>query len=248
MQDFRNYESQGRKFYKSLSEKDLNIIRKYVPEPKVIMEFGSCDGGDGIYLKNNFPKAEVYSIEACPERFKIVSQLEEPFGLHVSNYAVSDVNGVATFYQSTDQNQMDSDGQYSGQGSLNKKTDLYKNSYPNITELEPISVNTITVKTFCVNNKINHVDYMHIDVEGAELKVISGFGDMRPKLIKVEVVLGKDMYGEFAYDQEELKDTLTDMNYTQVAWDGVIKRERFDPLLPGFKETVVVTDRFYLHS
>ena len=42
----------------------------------------------------------------------------------------------------------------------------------------------------CLNNiKINNLDYLKIDTQGAELEILKGIGNYRPLLIKCEVQL-----------------------------------------------------------
>ena len=87
MGDYRNYEVDGVKMYKS--DFNINWIFKHLGRtPNVIMEFGSYDGGDGVFYKKTFPDAEVYSIEACDERYKVIQKLDEIFGIHTFNYAI----------------------------------------------------------------------------------------------------------------------------------------------------------------
>ena len=57
---------------------------------------------------------------------------------------------------------------------------------------------------------------MHIDTEGAELKVLSGFGIIRPKILRLENCYGKKYYGEFAYEENELVNILNSMNYKKI--------------------------------
>jgi len=216
MHDYRNYELNKIKFYKSLNIDDINIIKKYVTDPKIFIEFGSYDAGDAVFLKNNFTNTTIYSIEACPERYSIIKKIEKLFNLNIFNYAVCDIDGFINFNQVYDPNVMDHNKKYGSSGSINKKTNFYKNNYNHLQELNSISVPSIRIDTFCKNNKINNIDYIHIDTEGAELKVLSGFGQIRPKLLRLEICYGKKYYGEFAYEQSELNDMLISMNYTEI--------------------------------
>jgi FkbM family methyltransferase len=216
MNDFRNYESHNIKFYKSLEDDDINFIKKYIDNPKVFLEFGSYDAGDAVFLRNNFKNTKIYSIEACPIRYNIIKNIENLFDLNVFNYAVCDSDGFIDFYQVEDPNVFDNEKQYGSSGSINKKTNTYKDTYKHLKELNPITVACTRIDTFCKNNKITNIDYMHVDTEGAELKVIFGFGDIRPKLLRLEIFYGKEYYGESAYDKLEIDNLLNNMNYTKI--------------------------------
>jgi hypothetical protein len=54
---------------------------------------------------------------------------------------------------------------------------------------------------------------MHIDVEGAEHRVMEGLGSLRPSMLWMETYLGKDYYGEYAYDVLELNNLVLSMGY-----------------------------------
>lgn len=212
MGDYRNYEVDGIKMYKS----DFNIswIEKYLKrKPNVIIEFGSYDGGDGVFYKKSFPNSEVYSIEACNERFKIIQKLDDKFGVHTFNYAICEYNGFIDFYSVKDPNVMDHVDKYGSSGSINKRTEKYKKQFTHVKEQEPKKVPCIRLDTFCNNNNIEHVDFLHVDVEGAEHRVVQGFGDLRPSILWMETYLDKEYYGDNAYVTSDLHKTILDMGY-----------------------------------
>lgn len=212
MVDYRNYEVDGIKMYKS----DFNIrwIEKHLKKkPEVIVEFGSYDGGDGVFYKKSFPNAEVYSLEACSERFKVIQKLDKKFDIHTFNYAVCEYNGFADFYSVKDPNVMDHEDKFGSSGSLNQRTEKYKNQFTHIKEQEAKKVPCIRLDTFCENNNIKNIDFLHVDVEGAEHRVVQGFGELRPSILWMETYLGKDYYGKNAYVTSELNKMILDMGY-----------------------------------
>jgi len=181
-------------------------------DPKVIIEFGSYDGGDGIWLKNQYPKARVVSIEADPIRCQVIRETNEKLGtgLEILEYAVSDFDGEVEFYQTFDPNE--EKFLVGGSGSLHRKTEKYKGIYSHLSEGKPIIVRSRTLKTLCRKLEIEKIDLLHMDVEGAEMKVIRGMGSLRPRVIFLEKHLGEDMY-EGAYDWKEMKSHLLSLGY-----------------------------------
>jgi hypothetical protein len=98
--------------------------------------------------------------------------------------AVSDKVGEAVFYNSLVDNQ-----RIDAQGSFFKHTDIYKSTNPRIIQSENgVTIQTTTVAEFCATNRINSIDLLYVDVEGAELQVIKGLGELRPKIVFVETL------------------------------------------------------------
>ena len=113
--DFRNFQINDLKVYRS--NFDLDWFQKHLKRnPETIIEFGSYDGGDGLFYKNNYPECNIYSIEACPKRFQIVKKLEHEYKINVFNYAVCDIDGHINFYQVHDENVLDSEEKYGSSG------------------------------------------------------------------------------------------------------------------------------------
>ena len=52
--------------------------------------------------------------------------------------------------------------------------------------LEGYEVQTVRLDTFCELNNIPHIDYLHMDVQGAEELVVKGLGSLRPGFIFAE--------------------------------------------------------------
>lgn len=212
----------GYKF--TISRFDLSWFDKYLKRaPKVILEFGSYDGGDGVLYKNSFPNCRVISIEACPERYTIVEKNADKFGIESYNYAVCDFDGKIDFFQVEDtisckNNSYESS--FGSSGSINSRTDVYKVKFPHVKEKPSILIDSVRLDTFCEMNEVKNIDLLHCDVEGAEHKVIAGMGSLRPKLLWLEVHLGKEFYGENAYDPVELNSVLRDMGYIMVESNG----------------------------
>ena len=202
---------------------DINFIKKICNNKvNTIVEFGSYDGGDGIRYKYNFPNASVYSIEASPACYTHIKPLEK-YGIRVFNYAISNKNGKATFYETYDQN----NNNYAPCGSLRK--DYCSTTQPvtaGISVVGPavasigdfplkimpsIEVPCVTLETFCEEQEIISIDFLHVDVEGHTVEVINGFGTMRPRVIFVEVQSDTHCHSS------EIANLLTSMDYKKIA-------------------------------
>ena len=87
------------------------------------------------------------------------------------NKALSSKNGKAVFYVSygRPENIIESDWDFGNKSHLEK--------YGFIHFDKEIEVETMTLKTFCNLNHINSMDFIHMDIQGAELMLLEGSGD-----------------------------------------------------------------------
>ena len=83
-----------------------------------------------------------------------------------------------------------------------------------VTKTEIIECDTLSS---CLNKiKINNLDYLKIDTQGAELEVLKGIGSFRPLLIKQEVQLFP-MYKNIP-SWTEIVDLLSKLGYMISDW------------------------------
>jgi len=134
-------------------------------------------------------------------------------GLEIIECAVSDFDGEIEFYRTLDPNEESGIG---SSGSIHKKTDKYKETYAHLQEIEPFVVTSKTLLTLSKDLGLGEIDLLHMDVEGAELRVLRGMESLRPKTIFLEKHLGKEMY-EGAYDWDEMRSYLLSIGYTLTA-------------------------------
>jgi|688.fasta_scaffold563736_2 FkbM family methyltransferase len=183
---------------------EIELISKLLPENKetrlVFFDVGANSFSFGLYAKQIYPNATVYGFEADTAVFKSTArnrQINESYELHYLNKAVADVNGVAKFYPSLSY----SGKEHRSSGSLcepviDSATNKMLRGYTSL-EFDPegYEVPTVRLDTFCSDKKINQIDYLHIDVQGAEDKVIRGLGKLRPTYIYAET----NLFGEALY-------------------------------------------------
>ena len=151
--------------------------------PKIVFEFGSFDLADGLYYRDLWPDAEIYCFEPNPQLYMHIKQLAEQYNIKLFPYAFSDVDAEVDFYPS-----IGMDGIAGPSGSLlphkvgGKKEQAQLQTFP-----DPIKVKTRTIASFCKEHRIDNIDFMHMDVEGAVRLVAGGFGSIRPTMIRAEV-------------------------------------------------------------
>jgi FkbM family methyltransferase len=123
----------------------------------ICFDIGANIGITTVWMARNCNK--VYAFEPCKQNLE---RLKENLAVnHISNVeviskAVSDNVGQEIFYI------RESYGHHSLlQGHVSKV-------------IEKVSIESVTLDSFCFDNKIDYIDFLKIDVEGAELKVLNG--------------------------------------------------------------------------
>jgi FkbM family methyltransferase len=195
-------------------------------KPKVIFDIGACDFGDSKNYKGLFPDAKVYGVEADPTNYELHSRSAEELGIKTFNFAMSDREGTITFYPSLREIDKDIDWRYAG--SIMKpllKPDTNEALNHKVTyDIDGIEIPTKRFDNFCKEINVDEVDFLHIDVEGAEYKVVQSFGDIRPKLIYAETY----HYELKSYDNEmnleEFNNLMFSMGYE------ILERMTYDTL------------------
>ncbi len=127
-------------------------------EIKTIFEIGSLNGADALYLKEQFPNADVHAIEGLESNYNLY--LKDLKSIHTHNTIISNYDGITKWHVKNTNgiHGIFDRGQEFGTTVLEKKCQ--------------------TLKTFCENLGIESIDIMKIDVEGATLEVLEGSFDL----------------------------------------------------------------------
>lgn len=184
-----NYLNSPLEIHKELNSYfDLNKV-------KLILDIGACDGLDSIKYARLFSRSIVYSFEPLLNNFELIKK-------NLNNYnvrnvmpiqlALSNEKGIATFYVSSgrpEEINEDIDWDFGNKSSSLLEPNKTKEIHPWLKFQESITVQTETLENFLIekNNKI--VDFVHMDVQGAELMVLQGAGKFisKIKMIWLEV-------------------------------------------------------------
>lgn len=156
---------------------------------RVFFDVGANDGHTSIPVAEQHPNTIVYSFEPIPELVNLINQKTQL----LSNYkvyqkAVADYTGIAQFNVSTQENW--------GCSSLLEFSPKLKTEWKNIPGIynfeaiqytKKIQVDVITLKHFIEENKIQKIDWLHIDTQGYDLRVLKGLSE------KIDIVLGGTM-------------------------------------------------------
>lgn len=200
----------GALFYpKEIGEKKINFDSLYIPyiykeiylegcyidilngkKDMVILDVGANIGCVTQYMRDHAKK--IYAIEPASEHFTALKENKEFNNwdnVELFNMAIAGKDGEMTL------NKFDS----------NLTCNSLINDYHNGGEV----VKTQTFNTFFKENKIEQVDFMKFDVEGAEESILCapGFADVAPKI--------KSLMVEFHYPSfPKIVDHMIDLGYT----------------------------------
>jgi FkbM family methyltransferase len=140
---------------------------------KVIFDVGANNGSSSIPLAKSQPSYLIFAFEPTPEMVnEIKSQTDDLENYVIVQKAVSDYNGTAEFNVA---------GNWDwGCSSLLEFSDKSKTEWPGRTDFSvtnKLKVQVIRLDTFIEINKINKIDYLHIDTQGSDLNVLNGLGN-----------------------------------------------------------------------
>lgn len=188
--------------------------------PKVVFDVGANVGNWTKELNQYSPDSVVFSFEPVPQTFEMLCQnLKGMHKVKLQPFALSDREGTLLF------NFYPANPYFSS---------IYKTTLD--SNFQTLSVNTISGDAFCDEQNIEEIDFLKIDVEGSENKVLEGFSrrikDQKIKVIQFEYgpqnvesrFLLKDFYkmlGENGYQIGKIYPTWVD-------WSGYsVEKENF---------------------
>lgn len=158
-------------------------------EPLVIFDVGACEGEDSIRYARLFPRSRVFAFEPLPANQELVRANLARHGaanVELVPLALSDLAGEAVFHVSSGRPPEEFAGSDWNYG--NKSSSLLPPAAPAepmfgwIQFKERITVPTVTLDAFCRERGIGRVDFIHMDVQGAEHLVLAGAAAMLPHL------------------------------------------------------------------
>jgi FkbM family methyltransferase len=141
-------------------------------QPRTILDVGALDAGVSIFLRQHFPSASIFAIEADPKLFTAIEKNAKPFDVSPINVALCERDGRIRWYPAASGR---------GQGSI---LAARRSGH----HLPPIEVACTRLDTLCTGRRIDAIDFVHMDVEGAEYEVLLGLGALRPRAIFLETI------------------------------------------------------------
>jgi FkbM family methyltransferase len=202
----------------------LNHVRSVVDLDswRTIFDIGAMDGWEGTNFAKVFPDARVYAFEASKANCERCTKtyMAQPYAtrsrIGLSNIALTDVTGPMKFWAVDEAAAMAAKDKVNwGMGSMLKLTDPDMWPWEHNAQTE-IDVQGYRLDDYCVAAKIDRVDAIWMDVQGAELKVLRGAGD---RLNDVQVIFteaGVEAYYEGHQLKPELDQFLLEQGFVEL--------------------------------
>jgi len=181
-----------------------------------VLDIGSRDCLEAMAIAKNFPHSNVYSFECHPDSYiKCIENTKNHDNIKVFNTAAHNFDGKTKFYPIDPSRTVTTwaDGN-PGASSLFKASGEY--DFIEKYVQNEIEVDCTRIDTWANQNNIKQVDIVWMDLQGAELLALQGFGDLLKtvKVIHTEVEVAKPIYtGQALYKEIDTFLTLNNFVY-----------------------------------
>lgn len=134
-----------------------------------LIDVGANNGDYSLLLASIFENANIYSFEPMKEVFEQAKKaIVEHQNIRLFNYGLYSSVGSISLYNSLDD--------HNDQISTSYKDGLV--DFYGVKEVKEFKIDINTLDNFCNENEIDTIDFMKIDVEGAEIEVLKGADEL----------------------------------------------------------------------
>lgn len=154
------------------------FIKQYLPDNPTIIEAGAHIGRDTVKMSKLWPNSKIYAFEPVPELFQyLINNTKNYSNIFCFQLALSNKIELADLYVSS--------GRSTALSSLLKPEDILQ-IHPD-AHFEKISVQTTTLDKWAEEHQVKSVDFMWLDLQGAELHALEGANNLL-KTVKVILI------------------------------------------------------------
>lgn len=171
---------------------DVRSLKDIIDNPSpIILEIGSNCGQTTIELIENFPNAIIHCFEPDPRAIKKFKNIINHPNVFLHEIAIGNQDGIIEFNQSAGGEEIDPEG-WDHSGSI-RKPKAHLEMFPWVRFEKKLNVRVMRLDEWASDNKIDFVDFIWADVQGAEGDMILGGLELLKKT--------KFIYTEY-YDNE----------------------------------------------
>lgn len=157
------------------------VKENFNKENLVVFDIGAADMEVSKMIRQMVPTAKLYAFEAFDFWHERNEESSLKYNINYFKVAVCDKDGTTIFYPCLTEHGRN----HPYSGSIFKPMDFHIEFHEQVYG-NPITIDSIRLETFCKEHNITP-DFIHIDVEGAELKVFQNIGQYKPKCIWAEI-------------------------------------------------------------
>ena len=169
------------------SDAEQELLKLFRPNaPLLICDIGCCEGEDSVRYARRFPNARLLAFEPLPTNLALARENLDHHSVRnveLLGIALSDRQGTARFHVSSGipkDKFAGEDWNYGNKSSSllppAEKTPMY--GWVRFDEV--LEVATDTLDHVCEVRGIRHIDFIHLDVQGAEHLVLAGAEEILP--------------------------------------------------------------------
>ncbi len=214
----------------SYEEEELMMQYQLIETDDIIFDIGGNYGWYAIHIAKKFPMNKVFSFEPVPTTYSILKEnieLNQVNNIQPLNIGLSDKKGEFIFY---------CDPELTVNARLNNVKD-------SINALEIVCKVDI-LDAFVEDNKINKLDFIKCDIEGAELFALRGSKDSLIKFKpKIFVEMLRKWSAKFDYHPNDIIIFLSELGYKCFTINNGLLNE-----ITTITETTIATNFVFLHT
>lgn len=197
------YENMNLQQYKGKFENLQNIIGQ---DAKIILEIGGHYGEDTMRFYKYFPNSKIYSFEPDPRNIEIFKKTCQNIdNISLIEKAVSNVSDKELIfhqvYNKKDEDILQDKYKYIGKEDYKElklsgsgASSLKNTNRTDLNIYNKIIVKSIKLDDWYKNNNIDIIDFIWIDVQGAEKEVIDGCKNILHKIRFIQLEYGETSY------------------------------------------------------
>lgn len=147
---------------------------------QTVLDVGAMDGWEGVNLARVFADARVHAFEPSKQNCErcVKTYMTQPYHIRsrisLSQIALTDATNPIMFYEVDEEKAIAAKGKVNtGMGSMLKLENPDMWPWEHNAQRE-VSVPGYTMDDWCVESKVERVDAIWMDVQGAELNVLKG--------------------------------------------------------------------------